>query len=73
MRPNKKNLKIIDKMITQIESKGFVQDRYGNLKDRTGNSRYKFQKTSYRYEKRIDTKPVSWIKLNGHYYKDVKI
>jgi len=73
MTPNKKNQKIIEKMKIQLESKGFVEDRYGNMKNDGEIYRYKFQVTSYRYEKKIDTKPTRWVKLSGKYYKDVNI
>ena len=67
----KKNQKVINYMIDVISDIGFVQDAYGNWKkDRY---RYKFNATSYRYEKRIDTKPISWMKIRGEYYKNVKI
>ena len=70
---NKKNLKVIEKMKIKLESKGFTEDRYGNMKDRTGIYRYKFNTTSYRYETRIQNKPIKWIKLSGEYYKNVNI
>ena len=73
MSLNTKNQKIVNKMITHLESKGFIQDRYGNMKDKTGIYRYKFQTTSYRLEKKIDTKPTQWMKLSGEYYKNVNI
>ena len=73
MSLNTKNQKIVNKMIELLESKGFIQDRYGNMKDKTGIYRYKFNTTSYRYETRIQNKPIKWIKLSGEYYKNVNI
>ncbi len=66
---NKKNQKVIDYIISIIEKRGFKQDVYGNYKK--DEYRFKFNQTSYRYEKRIDTKPISWIKVGGTYYKNV--
>ena len=70
---SKKNMKVKDFIINLIEQKGFVQDRYGNWKNEIGTYRYKFQTTSYRFEKLINTTPLSWIKISGKYYKDVKM
>lgn len=52
---------------------GYTEDRYGNYKSKTGKYRYKFQATSYRFEILIDTVPSSWMKINGNYYKNVKM
>jgi len=75
VRINKKNQKAKDHIIATITSYGYSEDRYGNYKktSETGTYRYKFSATSYRREKLIDTKPTSWMRISGGYYKDVKI
>jgi len=72
MKRNTKNQKIVDKMIETLEGKGFVMDRYGNAKKTVNGQlyRYKFNATSYRQEVKVGD---SWMKVNGSYYKNVKI
>ena len=52
-------------------SRGYVPDRYGNLKK--GDIRIKFNPNKLRYEKRLNTKPVRWIRIVSGYYKDISI
>lgn len=70
---SKKNQTIRDDIVKVIKGRGFTCDAYGNYKNKEGDQRFKFNKTSFRFEVRIDTKPVSWIRLSGSYYKNVVV
>ena len=72
-KTSKRNQAVINKMKELLISKGYHEDRWGNIKNPDETYRYKFQATSYRYEKKIDTTPPHWMKIGGKYYKDVKI
>jgi len=68
---SKKNAAVRDQMIAIIKKRGFVSDACENYKNGAGDRRFKFNATSYRLEVKINTKPVSWMRAAGDYYKDV--
>ena len=70
---NKVNQAVRDQIVEVITKQGFKCDAYGNYKNSTGDRRIKFSATSFRYEQKIDTKPVSWIRIMGGYYKHTSI
>ena len=55
--------------------KGLKKDSYGNFKTASGMTRYKMQKTSVRKERKVihSSGGSSWIKIWGHYYKNLYI
>jgi len=73
MTMSKKNQTVRDAIVKVIKGKGFTSDAYGNYKNADGDRRFKFNQTSFRFEGRIDTKPVSWMKIMSSYYKNVMI
>lgn len=78
----KKVSKQREELFNFLVSKGWVEDKYGNLKrtftDKEGKSelrRYKFNDISFRYEFQYVNSygEKSWLKIRGAYYKDVSI
>ena len=67
-----KHEKLIGEIKELLQSHGFKEDRWSNLKRvKDGiEQRYKFNPTSFRLEIKSSN---SWIKLHGAYYKDVVV
>ena len=58
-----------EEFIKAIEDQHFwIRDRWGHFKSPTGAFRIKIQARSWRLEKRINTKPPSWVKKSGFFY-----
>ena len=64
---NKKKQEIKESLI----KKGWIADRYGNLKKEKNKKlyRYKFKANVIRFE----VKGLSWVRLKSYYYKDIKL
>lgn len=65
-----KNIEVREYIISKISKRGFKSDAYGNYRNASGEIRFKFNPFSYRIEKLIDTKPKSWVRIGGGYYKN---
>lgn len=78
----KKISKQREELFSFLLSKGWEEDRYGNLKkyrkesgDKKTLWRYKFNDISFRYEYQYINSygEKSWVRITGAYYKDVSI
>lgn len=66
----KKKTTVID-IYAWGERNGWELDRWGNMKK--GNRRIKFQKRSIRLERRVETTPLSWVRIRSAFISKVVI